>query len=507
MQLIDTGDDYTSLYGSRLAQNDKFLFISGNGYHIFNGLVKVYYNNFTTNDDGNIEKYIHSTINSPYLLNSNFGLTLCATNDFLFIGGLSYDVYAGIIYIFQYKYNKWLFIQTLQPHLSKNLMGFGNHIFINKNNTLYIGTFYGETYIYEYNVKFTFKNIIQSVNTLDVNSIILSDQYDNIILWHSSLLKVWNFKSQIWVELDYVTKCLKMEISGNRLYASCNNQISIYDIIYDVNKNIKEYKIYQTIYNEDLYFSMNFYVSEYILLVTGNNNLYKYTKINDLWNLKDSLNIPNKNVNDYTIQMINDYLILGNYEFDDLRGGIWSYKLLNDDNNNNNNNDNIDINNLNTITNNNFLNKIGLSISLFLFGCLITIFLILLCYFCVYLLTPKIDDKKKKDKEEDESPYKVYSYVGYVETDDAPSIIYPPNQTPYYFYYPTTPTILNSYVNTGNIDMNKTNFNGDKPNSDKVEYVSSNEKVVSYKGYTYDYIKQEYQKTIYPILKDLRKKE
>jgi hypothetical protein len=496
MQLVDIGEDYTTLFGSRLAQNDNFLFVSGNGYNIYNGLVTVYHNNFTTDDDGRIQKFIHSTITSPNFLNLNFGTTLYATNEFLFVGGISYDVYHGIVYIFKYKYNRWLLIQTLTSSDSKNLLGFGNHIFVTNKNTLNIGTFYGEIYKYsynEYNENFIFENILESVKKLDVNNIILSDGYDNIILWHLSLLQAWNYQSQTWIELDNISNCLKIEINNNKLYMSCNDEILVYDIIYDINKNIQQYNFYQTIHIEESYFAKSFYVGNDILLITGNNNIYHYEVKNKLWELKENYLIQNDITSDYVVQLVNDYIAVGNYEFNDLQGALWLYKMdtiTTPDTSN--------VNNINNINISNFLfNRIGLCILLLFLGCAITIFLILFCYYLVYLLTPKNDDKKKKDKEEEESPYKVYSYIGYVETDDVPPIIYPSNQTPYYFYYPTTPTILNSYVNT---DMNK-------PNGEKEEYVTSNEKVASYKGYTYDYIKQQYQKNVYPILQDIKDKK
>ena len=503
MQLIDTGADHITLFGSRLFKNDQFLFVSGNGYNIYNGLVKVYHNNFTTNEDRSIEKYIHSIIKSPYSFNLNFGTSLYATNELLFVGGISYDIYQGIIFIYKYKYNRWLHMQTLTSSYSKNLLGFGNYIFINNDNILNIGTFYGDIHRYSYdnyNDKFILQNII-FYNNLDVDNIILCDEYNNIILWHSSLFQIFNTKSQIWIEINNLSNCFKIESKYDKLYTSCDNKFVIYDIIYDTEQNIENIKIYQIINNEDYFFAIDFYISDNTLLITGSNNIYQYTLINNLWELKETYTVQNDiSINSFTIEKINNYIIVGNYELDDLRGGLWSYRVIENIYNNS-------VSNIDNISNNNFLlNRIGLSILLLLFGGLLTIFFTLLCYYCVKLFTPKLDEKKK-EKEED-SPYKVYSYAGYVETDDAPPIIYPANQTPYYFYYPTTPTILNSYNIPIDSETNNAKNNDSKNNDAKnnVEHVSSKEKVASYKGYTYDYILNQYNEKIHPTLKELREK-
>jgi hypothetical protein len=133
-------------------------------------------------------------------------------------------------------------------------------------------------------------------------------------------------------------------------------------------------------------------------------------------------------------------------------------------------------------------------------GLLISFTFILFTYFCVKFFNPNIDEKKKK--KEEESPYKVYSYTGYVETDD--NIVdqnnlyncYPPynfanNISPYNHNY-------HYYYQTQLSPMEKGSC--EKP---KVEY--SNETTVSYKGYTYDMIQKNYKEKIKPILDEIKK--
>lgn len=72
--------------------------------------------------------------------------------------------------------------------------------------------------------------------------------------------------------------------------------------------------------------------------------------------------------------------------------------------------------------------------SLVVLGLAATLLLTLGCYLCVHCLTPPPDEKKKKKEEELASPYKVHSYVGYQETDDAPvpvPVVYPAYVVPF----------------------------------------------------------------------------
>lgn len=58
---LTSGFDDTSLYGSNIILNDKFILVSSNGYNIFNGMVICYYHDlFAENNTLKfIQLYIH----------------------------------------------------------------------------------------------------------------------------------------------------------------------------------------------------------------------------------------------------------------------------------------------------------------------------------------------------------------------------------------------------------------------------------------------------------------
>ena len=133
--IMQEGLDNISLLGSNIISNSKFIFISANGYNIYNGLILVYYKNITIDKSENILSTMHSIIESPEKLNSNFGLTASANDRYLAVGAISYDVYKGVVYIYKYIYNKWLYMQKIVNENGLPVSVFGDNIKIKINNT------------------------------------------------------------------------------------------------------------------------------------------------------------------------------------------------------------------------------------------------------------------------------------------------------------------------------------------------------------------------------------
>ena len=527
MPIIQTGLDYNSLFGSSILINNNFVFVSANGYNIYNGMIVVYYNNITIDNLNNPEFTLHSIIYSPEYLNTNFGLITSVNDNYLVVGGISYDIYRGVIYIYKFMYNRWLYIQKIINRNTYALSGFGDTIKITNNNDIIISDYSKSLYIYKLNVDkdqfYHSETIINNTKLPNINQqfSLTSDNYGNII--------ISNFENNIFIKNvnDNSIKLFDHEIDNEcfygsniflyekKLFVSCslyypftnipeslNPKIYVYDIIYNEN-NIISLNLHQIIISpsSDMYFATYIDANNKALLVSGTNNIYYY-EYNHKWNYNKMYPLSNAYVNyDYKLKLLDTNFIVTNYGYDELRGAIFIEKCFESDYEIQHilSNNSIDFNN-------NYMRIF--TILFLLFGAVVlTITITLMCYLFVTLLTPLIENKKDKKKEEEEySPYKVYSYVGYVETDD-----------PLYCHQQPINNYQNNYfnpfpyqINTALTNNHQSNSSlspiekGIKPDNDLKADVGaekiSKETVVTYKTSTYDLIMKTYEDKIKPHL-------
>jgi hypothetical protein len=357
---------------------------------------------------------------------------------------------------------------------------------------------------------------MQTIKSVEINyDIKIINSNNNIIVSNlTNILTIINLNDNIvsyFIE-ENPYNCFygsELYIYESSLFVSCSlyypfnnipdilkSQIFIYNVEYN-NNNVKNIVLTQIIntHNNDIYFGTNINANNNILLVSGQNKVYYYTKNNE-WELTNNYDIQDSYVNfDYKVKLIDDYFIIGNYGFSDLQGAVFSSYVIKPPSNPTNTDNISDL----TTNKNNLINQILVIIFVFIVGSVGIITISLSCYFFVSLITPKIDEKKKKKDEEENSPYKVYSYMGYVETDDN---VYYNNQ--YYndqynnnqynnnqYYYP--------YYFQQNVQFPLSPMEKGKLNE------SDNEKVVSYKGYIYDSIQEKYKEKIKPILDEINK--
>jgi hypothetical protein len=526
---MQEGLDNISLLGSNIVSNSKFIFISANGYNIYNGLILVYHKNITIDKSENILSNMHSIIESPEKLNSNFGLTSSVNEQYLAVGAISYDVYKGVVYIYKYIYNKWLYKQKIVNENGLPVSVFGDNIKININNQLIISDYSKLVYIYtldDTNDKFIYKtnlnsDVINNINRLTVTT----DKYDNIIISNPSLnLYAVNLQdnSTLFFDIKNNNDCFYgsyLFLYENTLFVSCSlyypftnipeqiySKIYVYDIIYNLLNNIISLQHIQTIYSPliDSYFGTYIESNNKILLVSGLNNIYYYEKLNE-WNYVNKYTITESYVNnDYKFNLLDDTFIIGNYGYNYLSGAILlaKYPSLNK------NLDGLSINSINSSTN--MLAKIASMILLILGGALLTILITLFCYLFTSLFTHSSHDKKDKKDEEEYSPYKVHSYVGYVEMDD-PLYYKPSNINNNQFHFPFIQPIqyssfynyqpYNNYQSSSNLSPIEKGIPIDEYSKKDVGVEKiSKETVVSYKNSTYDSIIKTYEDKIKPQL-------
>jgi hypothetical protein len=538
--LMREGLDNISLLGSNVVSNSNFIFISANGYNIYNGLILVYYKNITIDKSENILSNMHSIIESPEKLNSNFGLTSSANEQYLAVGAISYDVYKGAVYIYKYIYNKWLYMQKLVNENGLHVSLFGDNIKININNQLIISDYSKLVYIYilddnndkfiytldDTNDKFIYKTNLNSDVINNINHLtITTDKYNNIIISNPSLnLYAVNLhdNSTLFFDIKNNNDCFYgsyLFLYENTLFISCSlyypftnipdqiySKIYVYDIIYNLLNNIISLQHIQTIYSPliDNYFGTYIESNNKILLVSGLNNIYYYEKVNE-WNYVNKYTIPESYINnDYKFNLLDDTFIIGNYGYNYLSGALFMAKYPNL----NKKNDGLSINSINS--SNIMLAKISSMILLILGGVLLTILITLFCYLFTSLFTHRTDDKKDKKDEEEYSPYKVHSYVGYVEMDD-PLYYKPSNINNNQFHFPIIQPIqyssfynyqpYNNYQSSSNLSPIEKGIPIDEYSKKDVGVEKiSKETVVSYKNSTYDSIIKTYEDKIKPQL-------
>jgi hypothetical protein len=531
LQNIQSGLDTISLLGSYISSNDQYIFISSNGYNIYNGMIMVFVKNIE-NIDNKLTLEFHSEIHSPENFNSNFGIKTCATNKMLAVSAISYNVYDGIIYIYELFTDAWIYRYKIYVNTNNKMNGFGANIQIN-NNQLFISTFYNEIYYFTFDVNsddiFSLKTTFKIFNSSEANLYVkmITDNKNNLFLTNlTNALTIINIETMSYSYFlqEGLFNCFygsELFIYDKTLFISCSlyypfynipkniySQIYIYDLIYEGDNIIQSIILREIINNEDndSYFGTQLHVNDKHLIIPGRNAIYHYSYVNNKSEFKNKYIIPYSTVNyDYKVLLVNDYFIVGNYGFNELQGALFVGKTIDD----------FIPSYINTIQNSVrksiFLNNIFSVIFLIIIGCVITLVITLFCYFFITLFIPKNDEKKKKKEDEEFSPYKVYSYAGYIETDDVP-IVYPMNYNPQYYYtsnynpqyYYTSNYNPQYYYNYYNPHMEKEK---EKEKGKEKGVVTSPEKVVSYKGYMYDYAQQRYREKIKPILDDIKKED
>jgi len=529
LQEIDYGLDHISLFGSYITMNENFIFVSSNGHNIYNGAVTVYYKNVTKNNEI-ITITKHSIIYSPESLNSNFGIKLAATNKFLAVSALNYEVYKGIIYVYEFLKDRWIHMRKIYSIINTYLNGFGDNLFFLNDDLLFVSDFYNNIYEFRYNKDSEEFNIVNTIKLMETEQIkynlnIISDNINNLYITNNSnILTIYNTEKNIVIYHNENTQynCFfgsNIYFYENTLFISCSlyypfynipddilSKIFIYMIEYDnyIVSNIILIQIIDAI-NNDPYFGTSISVYENNMIISGQNSVHLYTK-NIQWTIKNTFSVPESYVNyDYKVQLTKDFFIVGNYGFNELQGAIFSGFIENTK-------DKSNIENNSKLTNSIQTKKIMLLLKMLTIGMLITFMIILCVYFWVIFFTPKIDEKKKKKEEEEYSPYKVYSYLGYTEADD--NIVVPDIPYNYYqsynfpnnnLYFPNYYQNYPSYYQNNVYDIQPLSpmEKGSLTKNDKVEY--SNETTVSYKGYTYDMIQKNYKEKIKPILDEIKK--
>lgn len=557
MRYIKHGLDSTSLLGSCITTNDKFIFVSANGYNIFNGMVIVFYKDVVMNENlAGLNK--HSVIYSPESFNTNFGIKTAATKKMLAVTGISYDVYKGVVYIYKFIKNIWCYTDKLTYDNNDNnlLIGFGYNIHFLGENKLYVTTHYNTIYEFYYDElerMFINNQIIHSFenNRKNFNMKITSDNFNNLFITNlTNIITIFNSgrNSFSYFYNNDNNKCFfgsNMFIDKKTLFLSCSlyypfddmpeqlqNKIFIYDIAYASNNStISNLYLSQVITSpiDDKYFGYNLNAYNEYMLVGGSNYIYYYYK-SDTWLLKTRYNMPlsvhnfNRDIFyydfvdfnvfgykigdyksfDYKIQILDSHFIVGNYMFNDLEGALFINDIFETAPSNINDNSQVS----NYINNNS--RKIQI-LFILLFGNITVILIVIFSYIVLNLFSPVVSDKKKKkDEEEELSPYKVYSYLGYVEADNIPETNYYPNHFNPHFYNTNLPVVYhtpNYYPYKKHVNVDKKHVDVDKKDLDIVKKdvdIDKNEKVVSYKGYLYDSIQQKYKGQIKPILEKMK---
>ena len=501
-------------------------------------MIMVFLKNIENIDD-TLTLEFHSEIHSPENINSNFGIKTTATNKMLAVSAISYNIYDGIIYIYELFKDAWIYRYKIYVNTNNKINGFGANIQIN-NNQLFISTFYNELYYFKLDDssddnKFSLKTSFNIFNLTDVNLDVkmISDNKNNLFVSNlTNALTIINIDTmyQTYFLQEGLFNCFygsELFIYDKTLFVSCSlyypfynipekiySQIYVYDLIYETNNIVNNIFLREIIANKDNdpYFGTQVHVNNKNLIIPGRNAVYHYSYRNKKLKFQNKYAVPYSSVNyDYKVLLIDNYFIVGNYGFNDWQGAVFIGNTLDDD-------PSSYINTVpNSVSKSSLLNDVFSVILLIIIGCVITLVMTMFCYFFASLFIQKNDDKNKKKENEEFSPYKVYSYAGYLETDDVPPIIYPMNYNPQYYYSSYyTPQHYNPYYYNPHIEKEKEKEkNKDLVNSPEqiVSYKgymygseqTYKEKVVSYRGYMYDSALQRYREKIKPILDEMKK--
>ena len=268
---LTSGLDHISLLGSNIIYNDKFIFVSSNGYNIFNGMVICYYYDLFAKNN---TLKIHSIIYSPETLNSNFGVKINIHNDILIISAIADNIYTGKVYVYKLYNNRWFVNQELKPinnnYLFEPIIGFGYDIAIS-DTFLAIGCTSGQIYLYLLSdEKYKLIGIIKGNMENNFGNKITF--YENILFtslnYYGKTSSKYNYLDNT-TEYDYVEN-----ITGNNL-----EKIYIYDNLNNSNKLIESEVIYG--YDIDKLFSLNMN-AQFIKTITYKDYDYKIKPPTDI---------------------------------------------------------------------------------------------------------------------------------------------------------------------------------------------------------------------------------
>jgi len=302
LQEIDYGLDDISLCGSYITMNDNFIFVSSNGNNMYNGLVTVYYKN-VTKENNVITITKHSTIYSPEYLNTNFGIKLSATNTYLAVSGLNYDVYTGIIYLYKFIKDCWINIRKIYSIKNNYLNGFGNNLFFLNDDILFVSDFYNNIYEFIYNTdkrKFYITNTIKIMETKEIkyNLNMVSDNINNLFITNNTnILTTYIINKNIvsYYKENSPHNCFygsNMYFYKNTLFVSCSLYYPFYNIpdniiskifIYSIGYNdygVSNIMLVQIInaINNDPYFGTSISIYDNNMIICGKNTAHQYTK-------------------------------------------------------------------------------------------------------------------------------------------------------------------------------------------------------------------------------------
>ena len=137
-------------------------------------------------DDDKLSLEFHSEIHSPEKFNYNFGVKTSATNTMLAVSAISYNIYDGVIYIYELFRDVWIYRDKIYVNTNNKINGFGANVQIN-NDELLISTFYNQLYHYKYNYinnDFYLNKKFNIFNLTDINLDIrmISDNMNNLFI-------------------------------------------------------------------------------------------------------------------------------------------------------------------------------------------------------------------------------------------------------------------------------------------------------------------------------------
>lgn len=401
VSLVHAGLDTISLLGTRIVSNEDFVFVSANGYNNYNGAIVVLHKE---------DLSPHSVVHSPEPFHANVGWSLAVNQRYLVAGGLAYDIYTGVVYIYEWREDTWMHVQTLRPKRDP-LLGFGEKLIITPNHQVFVQDLRRGVYSYMVHDD---DDVAKIVPTRD------QPRFWNV---------VWEPQEGCTMGSFVVTSEEHVMVSCSLVYPfseGSEGSPKVYD--YDLS-----WKLRETIFppETDAYFGTSVALLDTQLAVSGTRNIYYYEYVGRSWTHMYTIRMPaSRSPYDYQMLILpSKEVLVGHYAFDEWEGGLFLAKLPS------------------VATSSSLEGAVGSLrkqlVSLFLLllgGILVTMLVTLTCYLIVQGCTPV--SLKKKKKEEEESPYKVYSYKGYVETDDptyckTPHMYnYPLNYMPTLYYQP-----------------------------------------------------------------------
>lgn len=542
--LIQPGFDHQSLLGSHLTSNSRFLFVSSNGHNIYNGMVLVYYANMST-------PVLHSILQTPETLNVNFGLTTSASERHLAVSGISFNVYEGAVYIYQFGHDVWLYLQKLTPIHTQDLPCFGIHLLFSREKedtplSLLVADRHHAFYTYtweEGHGAFYLTHVLTNdalqgdlFMALDKNNQLWATNVGNGALFvytNQSLTTVFDsgvasdacfYGSHVWVQEEALFVSCSLYYPFEALpERSIEAKVYVYQMGRTEGDDVPELALRQVLDapNGDPFFGTAVNGVSGHLAVSGFGALYYYIDANGLWSHTHTFVMPDTYLGfDYKAQFSSDdALVIGHYGHEEHRGGVFLARLPIAHN--------VPevVNTLPTKTASasSLLSKTSNVALLVLGGVLATLAVPLLCYYLVLCLAPREEGKKKKKEDEEFSPYKVHSYVGYVETDEPVPVPMPyPFLVPFVVPHPTyiAPPQPWSPLEKGMWNNGKyLNVDKDKKGAEHIS--ASKATIVSYKGYTnempfhdmssdnnqskVDYLKHHYETHIKPRVDAIKK--